>query len=180
MRLAERLTAATALATLFLAGLLLPAGTAQAAEPRLLGTYRDWNAFTIDEGGGTVCWMASKPKKQEGDYSRRDDAFALVTHRPQEKAVDVVSFVAGYAFAEGSEVTVQVGGQSFKLFTDGDTAWARDDQTDRALAQAIRQGTTMVVRGTSSRGTRTVDTYSLSGTSAAYQAINKACGISGG
>ena len=34
----------------------------------------------------------------------------------------------------------------------------------------------MVVRGVSSRGTQTTDTYSLSGFTAAYRAINTACG----
>jgi hypothetical protein len=35
----------------------------------------------------------------------------------------------------------------------------------------------MVVRGQSNRGTKTTDTYSLVGFSAAYQAINQACGV---
>ncbi len=36
----------------------------------------------------------------------------------------------------------------------------------------------MVVKGTSSRGTLTTDTYSLTGFSAALQSIDKACGRS--
>lgn len=35
----------------------------------------------------------------------------------------------------------------------------------------------MVVRGTSTRGTRTADTYSLKGTGDAYKAISTACGL---
>ncbi|WP_119679874.1 invasion associated locus B family protein [Indioceanicola profundi] len=165
------------------AGLALAASagpaSAQSSEPKLIGTFRDWNAFVLDEPGGRVCWMASKPTKDEGNYSRRGDIFALVTHRPYEKSLDVVSFVAGYPHADGSEVTVQIGNSRFELFTEGDTSWARDDKTDREIVQAIRAGSSMVVRGTSSRGTRTTDTYSLAGSSAAYDAINKACDVSG-
>jgi hypothetical protein len=37
----------------------------------------------------------------------------------------------------------------------------------------------MIVEGVSSRGTKTRDTYSLSGFGKMYQAINQACGIGG-
>jgi len=70
-----------------------------------------------------------------------------------------------------------IDGQDFDLFTDGDSAWARDAETDRKLVQAMVRGNSMVVRGTSSRGTLTVDTYSLSGFTAARNAINKACKV---
>jgi len=152
---------------------------ARAADPQLLGTYRDWNAFILEEPKGRACWMVSRPKRQEGDFTKRGDVYVLVSHRPYRQEQDVVSVVAGYAYAENTEVSVKIGGESFSLFTDGDWAWARETSVDRALSRAIRQGTIMVVRGTSSRGTRTTDTYSLSGSSAAYAAINKACGLAG-
>ena len=41
--------------------------------------------------------------------------------------------------------------------------------------EAMKRGTEMVVRGISSRGTRTTDTYSLSGVTAAMNEIDKAC-----
>lgn len=161
------------------ATLLVATEPVRAAEPKHLGTFRDWNAFILEEPSGKVCWMASRPKKQQGDFTKRGDVFVLVTHRPAENSRDVVSFVAGYSFAEGTEATVQIGNRKFELFTDNDTAWTRDDKTDRALSQAIREGASMTVRGTSSRGTRTTDTYSLSGSGAAYRAIGDACGVTG-
>ncbi|HYE52880.1 MAG TPA: invasion associated locus B family protein [Azospirillaceae bacterium] len=162
--------------------LALAAGAppAAAAEPRLIGSFRDWDAYRVEEETGPVCFMSSMPKKQEGDFSRRGDVFALVTHRPSDRSWNVVSFVAGYSYAADTEVSVKVGSQEFRLFTDGDTAWTRDDGADRSLVQAIRQAASMVVRGTSSRGTRTVDTYSLAGSSAAFQAISQACGAERG
>jgi hypothetical protein len=56
-------------------------------------------------------------------------------------------------------------------------AWAPDETADRALVQAMAAGRQMVVRGTSSRGTLTTDTYSLSGFTRAHQEINRACGL---
>ena len=156
---------------------LASSGTAMAAEPQLLGSFRDWNAFSYEENGNKVCYMSSRPKKDEGNYKQRGDIYVLVTHRPAEKSLDVVSVTTGYTYQPNSEATVSVGNQNFKLFTDGDTAWARDERTDKSLVEAIRTGSAMVIKGTSNRGTTTTDTYSLSGTSAAYDAINKACNV---
>ncbi|WP_207762369.1 invasion associated locus B family protein [Niveispirillum lacus] len=146
-----------------------------AAEPRLIGVFRDWNAFRLDEASGPVCWMVSRPKKMEGDFTRRGDVFLMITHRPAERSFDVVNFIAGYPFADHAEVTVQVGKQSFKLFSKDEQAWARDENTDRAIAQALPLSSTLVVRGTSLRGSRTTDTFSLAGSTGAYQAIGDAC-----
>ncbi|WP_207480747.1 invasion associated locus B family protein [Arenibaculum pallidiluteum] len=164
-------------AAALLATFLAAAGPAAAQEPKSLGTSRDWAALALDEGSRKTCYIVSQPKNQEGNFTRRGQPFLMVTHRPSEKSLDVVSVLAGYSFQPGSEVTIQVGNQNFRLFTDGDSAWARDDSTDRQLVQAMRGGQTAVVRGTSSRGTKTTDTYSLAGFSASYQAINQACGV---
>ncbi|WP_158043487.1 invasion associated locus B family protein [Skermanella pratensis] len=169
---------AALLPALCLALATLASGTAAtAAEPQLIGSFNDWNAFSYDESGQKVCYMSSRPKKDEGNYKQRGDIYVLITHRPAEKSLDVVSVTTGYTYKEKSETIVSIGNQNFKLFTDGDTAWARDEKTDRALVDAIRSGSAMIVKGTSNRGTATTDTYSLSGTSAAYEAISKACNV---
>ena len=150
--------------------------TARAAS--LIDTFDDWSAFTEDTAGETVCYIGSAPKKERGQYKRRGDTYVLVTHRPTEKTLDVVSFEAGYTYKTVSRATVAIGTKSFPLFTDGGTAWADDDATDRALVQAMKQGLSMVLEGTSSRGTLTTDTYSLKGFTSAYAAAGKACGVS--
>jgi hypothetical protein len=157
----------------------LTVAPAAAGEPRPLGTFKDWDAFVMEDGGGIACYMASRPKKTTGDVGQRGESHLLITHRPAERSFDVVSFTAGYNFAPRSEAVVEVGTRSFKLFTEKDAAWAREEATDHALAQAIRGASSLVLRGTSARGGRSVDTYSLAGSSAAYQAINKACGVAG-
>ena len=138
-----------------------------------LGAFGDWEAYRDAREG--YCYAGSKPVKQEGRYTQRGDAFVLVTHRPKEKSYDVISFDAGYVYKDGAEVAVTVGAQSFVLFGQGEQAWARDGGGDTDLVKAMRAGSTLVVKGTSSRGTATVDTYSLKGAAAALDAVNKAC-----
>jgi hypothetical protein len=147
--------------------------------PEQIGVYRAWTALTLKEGGRHVCYMSSKPEKwtSEPKNVQRGAINILVTHDNGRRVKDEVSIYTGYAYKKSSEVTLAIDGQDFELFTDGDSAWARDAKTDRKLVQAMVRGNSMVVRGTSSRGTLTIDTYSLSGFTAARNAINKACKI---
>ena len=138
-----------------------------------IGAYTDWRAFTE----GAVCYTGSEPKKAEGKYTSRNQPYVLVSHRPRDKSLGVIEVGAGYTYKKGSEAVVAIGEASFRLFTDGANAWARDAKTDRALVAAMKVGKEMVVKGTSSRGTLTTDTYSLAGFTAAYGAIGKACKV---
>jgi invasion protein IalB len=145
--------------------------------PRVLGTFQEWEAYLLVEGNRRTCYMASQPTKKEPANVRRGDVLVFVTHRPAEKERDVVNFHAGYPLRAGSEVQVAIGEAKFSLFVKGETAWARTTADDRALVAAMAKGATMTVVGTSERGTRTTDTYSLRGFTAAYREIAKACGL---
>jgi invasion protein IalB len=168
-----RLTLPAALAAWFLAA--APAAHGQAIER--LGDFGDWSAFRFKENDNTACYMASQPTKAEGDYTSRGDIYGLVTHRPAEDRRDEVSFIAGYDYKTNSLVAVSISGADWQLFTHKDGAWAESETEDKKLVQAMIKGSTMVVKGTSSRGTVTTDTYSLIGFTKAYQAISKACGL---
>jgi len=156
------------------AGALLPL-TSLAAEPEQIGKFNDWRAYTFDDPGGKICYVVSEPKTQKGNYSRRGDVYFLVTHRPTGKVFDEVSMIAGYTYKPSSEPVATVNRSSFKFYAEGDAAWVfQKDET--SLVKEMRAGSTMVVKGTSSRGTATTDTYSLSGITAALNAIDKECG----
>src|SRR3546814_11121802 len=85
--------------------------------------------------------MASAPKKSEGDYSKRDAAYALVTNDPTTSSHGAVSFVAGYPFKKDRTVGVTIGGQTFELFTTThkapDGPWTHGPEDDRSLAPAM-------------------------------------------
>jgi invasion protein IalB len=155
---------------------LWPATVALAApQQKPLGTFGDW-AAVADGGDKRLCYIGSAPKKAEGKYTTRGDAHVLVTHRPADKVKGEVSVSAGYPYKEGKDAEADIDGKKFKLFTRGENAWAYDAAEDRAMVAAMKAGKQLIVRGTSSRGTATTDTYSLSGFSAALAAIDKACG----
>ena len=157
-------------------GAWLPAATGEAAEPKQLGAFNSWKAFVVTDGKAKHCFVYSEPSREEGRYDRRGKVSVSISHRTQDKVRNEISFSAGYAYKPESEVEVLIDGkQRFTLFVDGEAAWAPDDATDTALRKAIEAGSTMTVKGRSSRGTLTTDTYSLSGTSAALARIDREC-----
>jgi hypothetical protein len=149
--------------------------TASAGQPRLVSSYESWAAYVFTEEGKKVCYMASKPEGAHGDYSKRGEIFALLTHRPAEGTKNVFSYIAGYTYKPGSDASVDIDGEKFVLFTQEDTAWAPDAETDEKIARAIQGGTKMTVRGTSSRGTSTTDSFTLRGSGKAYERISAEC-----
>ena len=143
----------------------------------LIDVFGDWSAFAVKDGGKAVCYVGSEPQKAVGKYTKRGDPLILVTHGPGKKSIGVFSLRAGYTYKAGSEVDLVIGGFTQKLFTDGGHAWAYDTKADRALVRAMKSGSSLIAKGSSSRGTVTTDTYSLKGFTAAYGAASKACGI---
>ena len=152
------------------------AASAKAEQPKVLGEYGDWTAWTYNEGGNLICYMSSTPKKDEGKYTKRGDIYVIITHRPSEKAFDEVSFVAGYTFKSGAPLVIKIGNQTFRnTFTEGDKAWMVSNTEDKNVIASMKRGSRMLVEGTSSRGTATKDTYSLKGFTSAYNAISAKC-----
>jgi hypothetical protein len=160
-------------------GMAVARHTDAQTKDKALGTFEDWAAQTFTENGKTVCSIWTQPIKDTGEYKKRGAIYLYITRRPADKRTNEVQIVAGYRYKKGSEARVRIGGETFKLFTSLDSAWARTPKVDRKLVGAMRRGNSMVVAGISSRGTSTIDTYSLKGISKAHDAINKACGVKG-
>ena len=166
----KRLTGALAIAAL--------AAWAVPSAAQDLGKFKDWRAHHFTADGARICTMWTQPKKAEGKYKRRGEIFALVSHRPADKRVGIVSFEMGYPFASGEELAVSVdGGRPVRLPTSERLAWHDSAKINRALVNEMRGGLKMVATGRSKRGTKTVDTYSLQGFTAAYKAISRACNV---
>ncbi len=160
-----------------LAVLLAPSAAALAQQD--VGTFQSWTTFTQDDPDGKMCFIASQPqdKKYSQPVNGRDPVFFMVTSIPAKGIRNEVSTIIGYPFAPNSDVTVDVDGQKFKMFTSetqGDTAWAMADQ-QAALVTAMKAGHSMSVEGKSKRGTVTTDIYSLRGVTAALDKAASEC-----
>lgn len=149
------------------------AAYAQTASP--LGQFKDWGAYVADASGGKVCYALSQPKSTSPANVNRDPVYFFITSRPGQGVKNEVSVVVGYPYQESSKASAEVGSASFTLFTKDDGAWVENAAEEARLVAAMRAGATMKVKGTSQRGTETVDSYSLSGISAALDRIAQEC-----
>ncbi|HTN63670.1 MAG TPA: invasion associated locus B family protein, partial [Devosia sp.] len=137
--------------------------------------FRDWSSYAASDGTGPVCFALTKPKEVKPQPDGYSEGGLYITNRPGENIKNEFNLVAGFAFQTDSVATVNVSGQVFNLFTQNDAAWLDDVSQADALASAIRAGSTMVVEGTSAAGIKIVETFSLSGATAASQAIGGEC-----
>jgi hypothetical protein len=158
-----------------LLSLSLSTAAASAQQVRLLGDFRDWSAYTAVDGVGNICFALSKPVEVTPQPDGYTEAYLYLTHRPAESVANEFNLVAGFAFAPDTPATLQVSGETFDLFTEADAAWLLDPSRADGLASAMRAGTTLVLEGTSDKGIKIRETFSLSGATAASRAIDAEC-----
>jgi invasion protein IalB len=146
----------------------LPALAQQRAQPQRLGVHGSWTAASHTENGQKVCYAFTRATRSEPP---RAGVILTVTHRTASR--DQVALSAGYAYPRNAAVTVSVGQTQLAFYTSASSAFARDG---RAAVAAFRGGAQAVARGprAGGRGTAT-DSFSLSGFTAAYDAISQEC-----
>lgn len=151
------------------------AGTAIAQEPKLIAKNSDWEARSYQDAKGKVCYAVSAPKQMAPSDRNHGEVFFFVSTRPGQGVSNEPSLIVGYPFQDSSQVSVDVDGKSFAMFTKGDGAWMENPAEEARLVGAMKAGRSMKVSGTSSRGTNTSYTYSLSGITATLNAVAGAC-----
>lgn len=157
------------------------AAFAQAAER--VAAHTDWSVFVATDP--KECYIVAPPSKSAASRDgkpaevQRGDVRLFVSFRPGENVSNEVSFTGGYPFKPGSVVTLTVGSSTFDLGpgTGADTAewaWTNPSDDSRAVA-ALRKGADAKLTGTSARGTKTEDTFSLKGFTAAVEDAEARC-----
>jgi len=152
-------------------------GAATDTQPTLLGQYADWGAYTASPGGNKICFALAKPKssKTEPAGRSRDPSYMFVSSRPAEKVKNEVSVVVGYPFKTSSDATAEIGSAKFAMYTQSDGAWIKNVNEEARMIDAMRKGGDLTVKGTSGRGSQSMDQYSLKGLAQALDKIEQEC-----
>ncbi len=159
-------------------GLMAGTGAMAQESTNNVATMTDWSVFT-DENP-KECWGVSSPREtvntRDGQPAsvRRGDILLFVTYRAGGSAGEI-SFSGGYPFADGSNVKIEIDGNAFDLFTNGEWGWPGTKEDDAAILTALKKGSTAVLTGRSGKGTQTQDTFSLRGFTAAMEEAAKRC-----
>jgi hypothetical protein len=153
------------------------AAVAGGAEPTLIGQFGTWGAYSAAPNGKKVCFALAKPSSSKTNPPNRprDPAYAFVSSRPSEKVTNEVSVMIGYTLKPGSESTLEVGGASYAMYTQGDGLWIKNAAEEERMVEAMRRSADLVVKGVSAKGTETTDTFTLKGLSQALEKIAQDC-----
>jgi hypothetical protein len=158
--------------------LALPA----AAEPaNLLGVFGNWSAYTTGTGSSLTCYALSKPRASRPAGTKRASVYLMISDWPSRKVKAEPQIVYGYQGKENGVAALGVGADKFPFFIrnngkDG-SAWLQQLNDNNRLIDAMHNGVSAVASGMSSRGTKTSDTYSLSGFNDALAKIHAACSM---
>jgi hypothetical protein len=147
------------------------------AEPTLIGQFGTWGAYTAMPNGKKVCFALAKPSSSKTNPPNRprDPAYAFISTRPAEKVVNEVSVMIGYTLKPGSESSLEVGGASYSMYTQGDGLWIKNAAEEERMVEAMRKSADVTVKGVSAKGTETIDTFSLKGLSQALDRLAQDC-----
>ena len=126
------------------------------AEPTLIGQFGTWGAYTATPNGKKVCFALAKPSSSKTNPPNRprDPAYAFVSTRPAEKVINEVSIMIGYALKPGSESTLEVGGASYAMYTQGDGLWIKNAAEEERMVDAMRKAADVDGQGRLRQGHR--------------------------
>jgi invasion protein IalB len=147
------------------------------AQPKVLGQYADWGAYTANPDGKKVCFALAKPKSATTNPPgrKRDPAYVFISTRPSENVRNEISVVVGYPLRPSSDATAEVGSVKFAMYTQNDGAWIKNVAEEARLIDAMRKGAELTIKGVSSRGTQSTDVYSLKGLTQAMDRADQEC-----
>lgn len=153
-----------------------PVAPAFAQDATNLGTFKAWTAWKGKDANGDMCYISSAPEKSEPEGVKRSPVHFLVIHRKGLGTKNEVQTLIGYPFnSTNANASASIDGKIYPMVTEGEAAWLASAGDEAGFVEALKAGSTLVVKGTSQRGTNTVDTYSLGGVTAAMTEIDKAC-----
>ena len=146
------------------------------AKTKLIGTHKDWTAYSNNEKNSKTCFIASEPLKSSGKYnkSNRGKTYVFVTNEKNGTSHEI-SVVAGFNYKKNTKVKFTIDKNTTLLFPVDDRAWSESSKVDKILVRKMKKGNKLTIEGTSSPGNVIIDHYSLSGFTKALALIDKNC-----
>ena len=145
---------------------------------KLDGQFKNWTAQNTNINGQQVCYAVSSPIASDPKTLNRAESRIFVSFRANDKIQNEISVTSGYNYKASSKVNLAIEKREFNFETEDNFAWLTKYEDEISLIELMRKSTQAKVTATSVRGTKTIDTFSLSGFSDAYEAAKKKCNFS--
>tara|TARA_B100000029_G_scaffold106460_1_gene97200 strand:+ start:327 stop:830 length:504 start_codon:yes stop_codon:yes gene_type:complete len=145
-----------------------------AAEPKSLGKYKNWEAFTYNDGKGKVCFAQTIPTERSPKNFKREESRLFVTFRKEEKVKNEISVTSGHVYKQSS-IVAKSGKNDFSFFSQGKFAWVSDGEEEFNLIKVMKKASKLSISASDSNGKKTKDLYSMMGFTKAYNTAKKSC-----
>jgi len=146
-----------------------------AEDVKKLGKYKDWETMVLVEASGNTCFAQSSPVLQAPKSNKRD-ARLFVSFRPGDKITDEISTTSGYEYNKNNKVIATSGKNKFNFdIKQQGFAWMTSKKNEKKMINVMMKGSRIMVTGFNSKGSQTIDHYSLLGFTKAYKAAKSAC-----
>ena len=142
--------------------------------PQVIGRSAEWTAYT-HAGPPRLCFVLSAHKEGEVKAPARGQMQVFVSAWPEDGVRAEVSLRSQAPFRAGSDVSVTIGPQVFRLFSEGDRAWVGDATLELKLLEAMRRGNRMAIQGVGEKGVPMTDSISLAGLGQALALLAQGC-----
>ena len=143
-------------------------------QPKSIGKYKSWEAFTYNGSNGKICFAQTIPLDRAPKNLKRDPSRLFVTFRKNEKIKNELSVTSGHMYKKSS-VMAKSGKNEFLFFSQGNFAWLIDGEEEFNLIKTMKKASKLSVTATSKNGSRTKDLYSMMGFTKAYNTAKKSC-----
>jgi hypothetical protein len=118
------------------------------------------------------CLIQSIPLKTDIPEGKTRGENYLLVYRMKNNIEPIIQITAGFNYKSSDSVIVKIDEIDYNFYTDSDTAWAKDDQK---TIKAMKKGLELLTSGTSDRGTKVIDIYTLKGFTAAFNKLMNDC-----
>ena len=143
-------------------------------QPKSIGKYKSWEAFTYNGSNGKICFAQTIPLDRAPKSLKRDPSRLFVTFRKDEKIKNELSVTSGHMYKKSS-VIAKSGKNEFLFFSQGNFAWLIDGEEEFNLIKTMKKASKLSVTARTSTGTETKDMYSMMGFTKAYNTARKSC-----
>ena len=143
-------------------------------QPKSIGKYKSWEAFTYNGSNGKICFAQTIPLDRAPKNLKRDPSRLFVTFRKNEKIKNELSVTSGHMYKKSS-VMAKSGKNEFLFFSQGNFAWLIDGEEEFNLIKTMKRDSKLSVTARTSTGTETKDMYSMMGVTKAYNTARKSC-----
>ena len=130
-----------------------------------------WSFEKTDE----YCYIGSLATETDLPSDKKRGDFYVLVYKNIGNPDTVVQIEAGYSYKVKSDIIISIDKGEYVFYTTEDLSTAAWTADDAKVSFAMKKGLELKVTGESSRGTVTVDTYTLNGFTAAYNKLTEEC-----